>query len=285
MEMAVVVHDPKVSEFLDLSKAEKLLPKALTRLKTVSVSSRDVVKLKGRNELNDVKLLQGVPFDKYKYVGIIGIVVSGEWLLPDNVAGGVTISFVDKRMRNSREATLGTYRSAAKDKRFQFKLIPNYFVSREDAKRNPWQMLVHIKGVDMEEGWCPLTIEVVSVAMCANNVVTKGLKERVLAAGDENVELSEGVVDEFVDSITPTQLLQQYRGKNGRGRYKSKESVDSISLKKVNKPVGQKASGNSVLHNLVVSNKQKSQKEIQDVIPDHESEPVSVLRDSVGNAH
>nr|ASC60203.1 movement protein [Piper chlorosis virus] len=262
--MADVLEKPKISDFLSLTKTEEFLPRNLTRLKTVSVSTRDIVCIKSLNELSDVKLLSGVPIDKYAYVGIVGVVASGEWLLPDNVRGGVTISFVDRRMTNSTEAILGTYRAAAKDKRFQFKLIPNYFVTSADAKRNPWQVHVKIQGVRVEEGWSPLTLEVVAVAMCANSIVSKGLREKIMNVGDPDVEKFEGVVDEFVDSVAAVNSLSSLRSKKrfvkkgnvkrNRHRPESYASLDSFDQSD------------------------------DDAIYSDQSEPISVLRNGLGSS-
>ena len=138
-------YEPKVSDFLALTKKEEILPKALTRLKTVSISTKDVISVKESESLCDIDLLVNVPLDKYRYVGVLGVVFTGEWLVPDFVKGGVTVSVIDKRLENSRECIIGTYRAAAKDRRFQFKLVPNYFVSTADAKRKPWQVHVRIQ--------------------------------------------------------------------------------------------------------------------------------------------
>lgn len=229
--MALAIVKPKVSEFLNLTKAEELLPKSFTRLKCVSVSTRDVVKVQGSNVLNDVDLLKGVPIDKYKYVGILGIVASGEWLIPDNVRGSVTVTFVDRRMQDSKEAILGIYRAQARDKRFQFKLVPNYFVTQDDAAKRPWQVQVRLNSLKIEQGWSPLTIEVVCVTMCANDIVTKGLKERIIAVGDPNVEMVESVVDDFVDSVDAVQSLSAIR--NGKGKVGCKK-VKKVYISKVN---------------------------------------------------
>lgn len=181
------------------------------------MSTRDIVQVKGNEILEEIDLLKDVTFDNYKYVGIIGIVVSGEWTLPDNVKGGVTISFIDKRLQDPKEAILGTYRAPAKGKRFQFKLIPNYSVASVDAKRKPWQVHIRLSGLKVEEGWSPLSVEIVSVTMRSNNIITKGLKERIVNIGDANVEKFEGVVDEFVDSIPASSSLARMRSK---GKFK-----------------------------------------------------------------
>lgn len=203
----------------------------MTRLKTVSVSTKDIVHVRNNIELADVQLLKNVPIDKYRYVCVLGIVVSGEWLLPENVSGGVTISFIDKRLTNCKEAILGTYRSAAKDRRFQFKLVPNYSVCSADAKRNPWQVQVSIKGLHIEENWSPLTLEIVCVCMCANNVVSKGLKERILVAGDPDVETFEGVVDDFVDSVAPFATLSRLRQSSNKIKHKKGKEIVKKGLR------------------------------------------------------
>ena len=71
--------------------------------------------------------------------------VSGEWNLPDNCRGGVSVCMVDKRMERADEATLGSYYTAAAKKRFQFKVVPNYGITTKDAEKNIWQVLVNIK--------------------------------------------------------------------------------------------------------------------------------------------
>ena len=64
-------YEPKVSDFLALTKKEEILPKALTRLKTVSISTKDVISVKESESLCDIDLLVNVPLDKYRYVGVI----------------------------------------------------------------------------------------------------------------------------------------------------------------------------------------------------------------------
>lgn len=259
-------YEPKVSDFLALTKKEEILPKALTRLKTVSISTKDVISVKESESLCDIDLLVNVPLDKYRYVGVLGVVFTGEWLVPDFVKGGVTVSVIDKRLENSRECIIGTYRAAAKDRRFQFKLVPNYFVSTADAKRKPWQVHVRIQNLKIEAGWQPLALEVVSVAMVTNNVVVKGLREKVIAVNDPNVEGFEGVVDDFVDSVAAFKAIDSFRKKkkriggrdvNNKYRYRPERYAGPDSL--------QYKEENGLQH--------------------HELESVPVFRSDVGRAH
>nr|WBO26278.1 movement protein [Youcai mosaic virus] len=260
-------YEPKVSDFLALTKKEEILPKALTRLKTVSISTKDVISVKESESLCDIDLLVNVPLDKYRYVGVLGVVFTGEWLVPDFVKGGVTVSVIDKRLENSRECIIGTYRAAAKDRRFQFKLVPNYFGSTADAKRKPWQVHVRIQNLKIEAGWQPLALEVVSVAMVTNNVVVKGLREKVIAVNDPNVEGFEGVVDDFVDSVAAFKAIDSFRKKkkkiggrdvnNNKYRYRPERYAGPDSL--------QYKEENGLQH--------------------HELESVPVFRSDVGRAH
>nr|UOF93193.1 movement protein [Streptocarpus flower break virus]WJP00477.1 movement protein [Streptocarpus flower break virus] len=268
--MAIVLSKPKVSEFLNLTKAEEILPKFLTRLKTVAISTRDVVSVKGTTDLVDIDLLRDVPVNNWRYVGIVGIVASGEWLLPDNVSGGVAISFVDKRLVDSREAILGTYRAAAVEKRFQFKLIPNYFVSQEDALRRPWQVQVSLKGLKFEEGFSPLTLEFVSVVVCANSVVTKGLRERLNNVGDPNVEVSEVAVNEFIDSISASQSLSRARNKYVRGN--GKVGNNSGGFSKYNRHQPERFAGKAMYNS-------------KNVVRGGTSEPTAILHKRMGGSN
>jgi len=255
-----------VSDFLYLSKKERILPKALTRLKTVSISTKDIISVNDSESLCDIDLLIDVPLDKYRYVGILGAVFTGEWLVPDFVKGGVTISVIDKRLLNSKECVIGTYRAAAKSKRFQFKLVPNYFVTTADAKRKPWQVHVRIQDVKIEAGWQPLALEAVSVAMLANNVIMKGLREKVVAISDPDVEGFEGVVDEFVDSVAAFKAVDNFR--------KKKRKIGDKDVVSKNKYRPERYAGPNSLY----------LKE-ENVLQHHEPESVPVLRNGVGGAH
>lgn len=160
--MALVSKDKvRISEFLNLTPAEKYLPSNMTSVKSVMISKRDKLIAEKDDSLSDVDLLKGVKLIEDGYVCLVGLSITGEWNLPDNCKGGVSICLVDKRMKRSNEATLGSYRSGAAKKRFSFKLIPNYSVTTDDAKRNIWQVLVNIRGVAMEAGYCPLSLEFV----------------------------------------------------------------------------------------------------------------------------
>ena len=75
--MALVVKDDvKISEFINLSAAEKFLPAVMTSVKTVRISKVDKVIAMENDSLSDVDLLKGVRLVKDGYVGLAGLVVS-----------------------------------------------------------------------------------------------------------------------------------------------------------------------------------------------------------------
>lgn len=211
--MALVSKDKvRISEFLNLTPAEKYLPSNMTSVKSVMISKRDKLIAEKDNSLSDVDLLKGVKLIEDGYVCLVGLSITGEWNLPDNCKGGVSICLVDKRMKRSNEATLGSYRSGAAKKRFSFKLIPNYSVTTDDAKRNIWQVLVNIRGVAMEAGYCPLSLEFVSVCVVYKSVIKLGLREKIQSISEGgNFELTEAVVDEFMESVPMAERLSKFR--------------------------------------------------------------------------
>lgn len=211
--MALVSKDKvRISEFLNLTPTEKYLPSNMTSVKSVMISKRDKLIAEKDDSLSDVDLLKGVKLIEDGYVCLVGLSITGEWNLPDNCKGGVSICLVDKRMKRSNEATLGSYRSGAAKKRFSFKLIPNYSVTTDDAKRNIWQVLVNIRGVAMEAGYCPLSLEFVSVCVVYKSNIKLGLREKIQSISEGgNFELTEAVVDEFMESVPMAERLSKFR--------------------------------------------------------------------------
>lgn len=216
--MALVVKGKvNINEFIDLSKSEKLLPSMFTPVKSVMVSKVDKIMVHENESLSEVNLLKGVKLIEGGYVCLVGLVVSGEWNLPDNCRGGVSVCMVDKRMERADEATLGSYYTAAAKKRFQFKVVPNYGITTKDAEKNIWQVLVNIKNVKMSAGYCPLSLEFVSVCIVYKNNIKLGLREKVTSVNDGGpMELSEEVVDEFMENVPMSVRLAKFRTKSSK---------------------------------------------------------------------
>lgn len=228
----------KIDEFIKLSKTEEVLPSAFTRMKSVRISTVDKIMAKENDNISEIDLLKGVKLVKNGYVCLVGLVVSGEWNLPDNCRGGVSICLIDKRMQRHNEATLGSYTTKASKKNFSFKLIPNYSITSQDAERRPWEVMVNIRGVAMSEGWCPLSLEFVSVCIVHKNNVRKGLREKVTAVSeDDAIELTEDVVEEFIEAVPMARRLQNLRKPKYNKEKENKNFVNRSNMS-ASRPVG-----------------------------------------------
>lgn len=225
--MALVKGKVNINEFIDLSKSEKFLPSMFTPVKSVMISKVDKILVHEDESLSEVNLLKGVKLINGGYVHLAGLVVTGEWNLPDNCRGGVSVCLVDKRMERADEATLASYYTAAAKKRFQFKVVPNYNITTKDAEKAVWQVLVNIRNVKIAAGYCPLSLEFVSVCIVYKNIIKLGLREKITSVTDGGpMELSEEVVDEFMEEVPMSVRLAKFRSKTGK-KFSSKSENDS----------------------------------------------------------
>lgn len=229
----------KPKNFVNLGVVEKV-KLATGTLKSVSVTDVDVVKpsLSAEMSIMEVDLLKGVDLKAYKYVALAGVVVTGEWTIPDGCNGYVKIIISDRRMLSSSEAILGVYEAKAKKGRFQFAVRPNYFVTQKDALKRPWDVVVYINGINIDKDSDPLVLEFVSVCKQSNNIVVKGLKDRLIQAinVDPTFKLDEDDVDEFVDRIAAYDRLKRarmLRSSHVNNKSKEKEKIVKRGLKSV----------------------------------------------------
>ncbi len=227
--MALVVRGKvNINEFIDLTKMEKILPSMFTPVKSVMCSKVDKIMVHENDSLSEVNLLKGVKLIESGYVCLAGLVVTGEWNLPDNCRGGVSVCLVDKRMERADEATLGSYYTAAAKKRFQFKVVPNYAITTQDAVKNVWQVLVSIRNVRMSAGFCPLSLEFVSVCIVYRNNIKLGLREKITSVREGGpMELTEAVVDEFMENVPMSVRLAKFRSRTRKKSDVRKEKVSS----------------------------------------------------------
>ena len=253
--MALVVKGKvNINEFIDLTKMEKILPSMFTPVKSVMCSKVDKIMVHENKSLSEVNLLKGVKLIESGYVCLAGLVVTGEWNLPDNCKGGVSVCLVDRRMERADEATLGSYYTAAAKKRFQFKIVPNYAITTHDAVKNVWQVLVNIRNVRMSAGFCPLSLEFVSVCIVYRNNIKLGLREKITSVSDGGpMELTEEVVDEFMEDVPMSIRLARFRSRTRKKSDVRKEKVGSNdrSVPKNHRNVKDFGGMNSKKNNLI----------------------------------
>ena len=69
----------------------------------------------------------------------------------------------------------------------------------------------------MSAGYCPLSLEFVSVCIVYKNNIKLGLREKVTSVNDGGpMELSEEVVDEFMENVPMSVRLAKFRTKSSK---------------------------------------------------------------------
>ena len=67
----------------------------------------------------------------------------------------------------------------------------------------------------MEKGFCPLSLEFVSVCIVHKSNIKLGLREKITSASEGGpVELTEAVVDEFIESVPMADRLRKFRNQS-----------------------------------------------------------------------
>lgn len=67
----------------------------------------------------------------------------------------------------------------------------------------------------MEKGFCPLSLEFVSVCIVHKSNIKLGLREKITSVSEGGpVELTEAVVDEFIESVPMADRLRKFRNQS-----------------------------------------------------------------------
>lgn len=178
----------------------------------------DVVKVSGNKpSVHSFDLMSGVPENclNFKYVRLLGVVISGAWHLPSTVSGGATIALMDKRISNPKQAVLSKFVVAAKQGEFQGRFTPHYSITMQDARKSPWEVFVSMRDVPTEDGWQPLTVEIAVLLLFTDLIVEKSLRAKLMEletgfSGAEG-EVSASQIDEFKNSVDVVGELRKMR--------------------------------------------------------------------------
>lgn len=196
-----------------------MLPKGLSRLRSVSISDTNVVKVDSMESLTSIDILSGITLDrKYNYINILGVVVSGVWTIPSGTPGGATIALCDKRIKGRTYGSISELRVTAANPDFQVKFVPNYPVCMEDAVKKPWELYVRLVGIPVEPGYRPLAIEVAVLIEQCETIITKGLRARILHAAVGDVDgvgltLPETFAEDVIDNVPVSNSIVTLRNK------------------------------------------------------------------------
>lgn len=205
----------KPSDFIKISWVDKLLPDYFSVLRFLSVTDFSVIKSTARETLLPVDLLRGVDLSKNKFVTLLGVVVCGVWTVPEGCRGGATVGLIDTRMHNIHEGTICKFSAAASVRDFQVKFIPNYSITAADASRNPWKMFVRVSGVDIKEGFSPLSLEIACLVATSNSIFKKGLRVAVkeFAISSDAAVAVDSIsshVEPFFDAVPITRSVVEF---------------------------------------------------------------------------
>lgn len=230
-----------VADFVKLKVSDHLLPKSLTRLKTISISETNVCKLSGRASTMTIDILKGIPLDRmFNYVSLRGVVISGEWMVPDGCSGGVVISLMDRRMKGFRHGLIAELKARASVRTFQLKFIPNYSLCIDDALKKPWEIFFKLVQVPIEDGFFPLAIEIAVMVEQCKSIIQHGLRMTVLnqSVGDVNgvdLELPSGSIDDNLELFSNSNVVlsrlnkRETRTRSSSGtRFSNKENPKRV---------------------------------------------------------
>ncbi|AIA57392.1 movement protein [Plumeria mosaic virus] len=210
----------KVNDFVKMSFADKLLPKSMTRLRTVSISETNVVKLTGLGSTVNLDILKGIVLHpESKYVSVRGVVVSGVWMVPEGCSGGATVTLMDRRMKGFKSGLVAEFKTRASARNFQFKFIPNYSLCVDDVKRSPWELFFKLVGVPIEDGYYPLAIEIATLVEQSRTIINHGLRATILKRCDDisDLDLPSVDIDESLSLISNKNIISK------RKTYKKKK--------------------------------------------------------------
>ncbi|ADN93255.1 28 kDa movement protein [Frangipani mosaic virus] len=227
----------KVNDFVKMSFADKILPRSLTRLRTVSISETNVVKLSGLGSTVNLNILKGVVLNsESKYVTIRGVVISGVWMVPEGCGGGATVTLMDRRMKGFKNGLVAEFKTRASSRDFQFKFIPNYSMCVDDVKRAPWELFFKLVGVPIEDGYYPLAIEIATLVEQSRTIINHGLRATILKRCDDisDLELPSVDLDESIELISNSNIVSKRKThKKGKKRKNTKTESESSEFARV----------------------------------------------------
>lgn len=199
----------------------------------MSVSDVNVVKMSGLGSTQRVDILAGVNLDeKYKYVFIRGVVISGVWTVPEGCAGGAVVSLMDKRMKGYQAGLVAELKTYAKERKFQVKFVPNYAMYVEDAKRKPWEVFFKLVKVPIEDSYYPLAVEIAVLVEQSSSIIDHGLRATVLnrCSGDDSGLMLPSIdLEDSIELISNARSYAQQNRKDG-GVLNLKEKKKKIKV-------------------------------------------------------
>lgn len=230
-------------KFVKFSFEKKLLLRQPKRV--CSVVQSDTVKMAGNgNTLFTFDILKDVLSlaDSFQYVSFLGLVISGEWLVPKNTPGSAEVLIVDNRLKG-KFSVLSRFECNASVQSFQFKTAPNYSLTVEDAKKSPFELFATVKDLPFKDGFNPLSVEVACLVQFSNCVIDRSLTVKLNMEFKTN-EITVEQTDELLGELPVLKTIDNLRRTKSRnpsvsGRLIATSNQKSVNLKKP-KTIGMK---------------------------------------------
>lgn len=233
----------KPENFVKISMMKKLSFKQPKRV--CSIVQSDTVKMSGNgNTLFTFDILKDVLelADSFVYVSFVGLVISGEWLVPKNTPGSAEVFIVDNRLKG-RFSVLSKFQCDASVQSFQFKTAPNYSLTVEDAKKGPFELFATVKDLPFKDGFNPLSVEVACLVQFSNCVIDRSLTVKFNSKFSQ-AEVTVEQVNDLLGELPALKLIDKLRHSNRikpeiQARVVSEPKGNTVKPKKANlKPKG-----------------------------------------------
>lgn len=197
-------------KFVKLSVSDKFKWKAPTRVCSIVQSDTVSMTANGRS-LFSFDVLKDVlkHAQDYTYVDILGVVLSGQWLVPKGTPGSAEIILLDSRLKG-KASVLAVFNCRASSQEFQFLLSPGYSLTCADALKKPFEISCNVVDLPVKDGFTPLSVEIACLVQFSNCVITRSLTMK-LKENPATKTFSVEDIDELLGSMTSLRQIEGLR--------------------------------------------------------------------------
>nr|WHO41267.1 movement protein [Sunn-hemp mottle virus] len=176
--------------------------------------------------------------EDYTYVDILGVVLSGQWLLPKGTPGSAEIILLDSRLKG-KASVLAVFNCRAASQEFQFLLSPGYSLTCVDALKKPFEISCNVVDLPVKDGFTPLSVEIACLVQFSNCVITRSLT-RKLKENPATKTFSVEDIDELLGSMTSLRQIEGLRKKKNPEDLVQGHLSAEYDVKRAVKPRGPK---------------------------------------------
>ncbi|AEW50166.1 unnamed protein product [Clitoria yellow mottle virus] len=198
------------SKFVKISMSDKFKWKTPSRICTIVQSDTISMTGNGRQLFSFDVLKDSLKFaEEFIYMDLLGITLTGQWLLPKGTPGAAEVILLDSRLKG-RASVLSVFKCVAADQEFQFLLKPGYSIACEDAKKSPFELVCNVTDLPVKQGFVPLSVEIACLVQFSNCVLTRSLTRKLGSKPNEK-QFAVEEVDELMGSMTTLKQIEGLR--------------------------------------------------------------------------